>query len=73
MFHVVGDINWLAVALSTVALTALGGVWFAALFAKPYAQALGRDPEQPPEMTTVSYVGPLVCEGVRFAASWEEE
>lgn len=41
MFNVVGDINGLAVALSTVALTALGGVWFAALFAKPYAHGYG--------------------------------
>ncbi|HUG84318.1 MAG TPA: hypothetical protein VMM13_07115 [Euzebya sp.] len=57
MFNDVGTITWLAVALSTAALTVLGGVSLAALSAKPHAQALGRDPRQPPEMAAPSYVG----------------
>lgn len=42
MFELSWSINWLAVLLANLALTALGAAWFMALFAKPYATALGR-------------------------------
>lgn len=37
------DVNWIAVPAAFVAYAVLGGVWFAVLFAKPYAASLGRD------------------------------
>jgi Protein of unknown function (DUF1761) len=61
MFDVVGRINWLALLVATLACTALGGLWFAALFSKQYAAALGRDPAQKLKMTTLSYTGPMLC------------
>lgn len=61
MFNVLGDINWIGVVLATLASTVLGGVWFAALVAKPYARALGRDPEQSVEMSGLAYGGPMLC------------
>jgi Protein of unknown function (DUF1761) len=69
MFSVFGDINWLAVALATLACTVVGGVWFAALFAKPYATSLGRDTDVKPVMTPLSYTGPLVATLVTIIAS----
>lgn len=53
VFSVAEAINWLAVALSTVAFTALGGAWVAVLFAKLCAQALVRDQGQPPDSKAV--------------------
>jgi Protein of unknown function (DUF1761) len=69
MFSVFGDINWLAVALATLACTVVGGVWFAALFAKQYAVSLGRDPNVKPVMTPLSYAGPLIATLVTVIAS----
>jgi Protein of unknown function (DUF1761) len=61
MFNVLGDVNWLAIVLATLACTVLGGLWFAVLFSKQYADALGRDPAQKLEMTPLSYIGPMLC------------
>jgi ABC-type enterobactin transport system permease subunit len=69
MFDVIGDINWIGVVLATLACTVLGGVWFAALFAKQYARSLGRDPNVKPEMTPLSYAGPLICTLLTVIAS----
>jgi hypothetical protein len=69
MFNLTGDINWLAVVLATLACTVLGGVWFAVLFAKQYATALGRDPNVEPVMSSLSYAGPLVCTLLTVLAS----
>jgi hypothetical protein len=60
LINAFGNINWLAVVLATVACTALGGVWFAGLFNKQYARALGRDPAQKLETTALFYIGPMV-------------
>ena len=69
MFDVIGDINWIAIVLATIACSVLGGVWFAALFGKQYAKALGNDPNKKPVMGTVSYVGPMICNFVAAVAS----
>jgi hypothetical protein len=56
-----GQINWIGVLVSTIACTILGGVWFAGLFSKQYALALGINPEKKVVMSTLSYVGPMIC------------
>jgi hypothetical protein len=56
-----GSINWIAVLLAVVAYTVLGGVWFAVLFAKPYAAALGRDSTPQPAQPALFYGGPAVA------------
>lgn len=61
MFDVIGDINWLAVVLATVALTLLGGVWFGGIFAKKYAISLGNDPSKKVVMSPVGVVGPMMA------------
>jgi predicted transporter len=63
MFNVFGHLDWLAIALATLACTALGGLWFAALFPRQYALALGRDPAHKLPMTPLMAVGPMLCMG----------
>ncbi|MEU1726232.1 DUF1761 domain-containing protein [Nonomuraea sp. NPDC005692] len=43
MFDVLGDLNWFGILLGFIALTLLGGVWFAGLFPKAYNRSLGRE------------------------------
>ncbi|MEQ1616783.1 MAG: DUF1761 domain-containing protein [Terricaulis sp.] len=40
------DVNWLAVAAAATSSFLLGGVWYAALFAKPHQSAAGLSDEQ---------------------------
>lgn len=69
MFDVWGDINWLAVLLSTIAYSGLGALWFTLLFRVPYAAALGKDHSQKPDMSPIFYLGPLLCVLVTSLAS----
>lgn len=59
--HAVRDINVLGVLVATFAISVLGGLWFAFLFAKPYAFALGREdgPQQKPGPLFI--LGPMAC------------
>ena len=41
-----GEINWLAVVLATVAFFAVGAVWYTALFAKLWQREVGLSDEQ---------------------------
>ena len=56
-----GSVNWIAVLLAVVAYTVLGGVWFAGLFAKPYATALGRESTPKPTQPALFFGGPAVA------------
>ena len=60
MFDVLDDINWFAVGLATLACVVLGGVWFAGIFGKQYALALGRDPTQKLQTTPLFFIGPAI-------------
>lgn len=60
MFGEVG-INWLAVALATISSSVLGAAWFAGLFAKPYAVALGRESAPKEKPAPIFIVGPFIC------------
>ncbi len=61
MFELSWSINWLAVLLANLALTALGAAWFMALFAKPYATALGRTDLAGQKPRPIFIAGPFVC------------
>lgn len=62
MPHELGAIPWLGVLVAAcVASFAMGGVWFAVLFAKPYARALGRENSPPVKLAPIFLIGPFVC------------
>jgi hypothetical protein len=69
MFNVLSELNWLAIAAGTIALSALGFVWFAVLFPKVYAVALGKQDEPPKPLAPIFIVGPLICGFVTTIAS----
>ncbi len=61
MLHEFGAFPWLGVLVATVASFAMGGVWFAVLFAKPYARALGRENSPPEKPAPIFLIGPFAC------------
>lgn len=62
MFEAFTSIPWLAVLVAAcVASLAMGGVWFAVLFAKPYARALGRANSPQEKLAPIYLIGPFVC------------
>ena len=61
MFHVITQLNWVAIAIAAVASFVLGGLWFTVLFGKAYAVALGRRGEPPTKPAPIFIVGPFVC------------
>ncbi|WP_394788631.1 DUF1761 domain-containing protein [Rhodoferax sp.] len=61
MPYELGAFPWLGVLVAAVASFALGGVWFAVLFAKPYARALGRENNPAEKPAAIFLVGPFVC------------
>lgn len=61
MFNVLADINWLSFAIALAVSVVLAGVWFAAVIAKPYLVALGREDGPTPQTDLVRNLGPLVC------------
>lgn len=61
MLQTFTQINWLSVVVASFASFALGGLWFTALFAKPYAAALGRENEPKTKPAPIYMVGPMVC------------
>lgn len=61
MFNVIGQINWLGVAVATLAAAVLGALWFTALFGRFYTIALGRQGQPPFKMTPIFMAGPFVC------------
>jgi RsiW-degrading membrane proteinase PrsW (M82 family) len=69
MFSVLSELNWIAIAAGTVALAVLGFVWFAVLFPKVYAIALGKQDEPPKPLAPIFIAGPFVCGLVTTIAS----
>jgi len=61
MLNVIGQINWLGVAASTLAMAVLGALWFTAVFGKAYTYALGREGQPPFKMTPIFIAGPFGC------------
>ena len=69
MFNVLGEINWIAVAVATVVLTVLAGVYFGAIIAKQYALALGRNPSEKADFKPITIVGPMIANLVTIITS----
>jgi hypothetical protein len=56
-----GDLNWLAVILATVAYFALGALWFMpAIFGKAWMRSIGWEPDPGQRPGAEYYVGPFV-------------
>lgn len=60
MFDVLAELNWLGILVGFVALTLLGGLWFAALFPRAYRRSLGRDADAKAPSTPLFLAGPPV-------------
>lgn len=61
MLFAISGVNWLAVALATLASSILGGVWFTVLFGKLYANSLGRNHSAGEKPAPLFIYGPLAC------------
>ena len=61
MFNAIGHIPWFGVLAAAVAWFVLGVIWFAALFAKPYALALGKENSPKQKPMPIFLVGPFLC------------
>lgn len=61
MFNVLSELNWVAIAAGSVSLAVLGFLWFAVLFPKVYAVALGKQDEPPKPPVPFFIAAPFVC------------
>ncbi|AWV98953.1 DUF1761 domain-containing protein [Arcticibacterium luteifluviistationis] len=61
MFSNLSEINWLAVLVAFVPYFMLGGLWFTALFKKPYAISLGKENSLPEKPAPIFIMGPALC------------
>jgi hypothetical protein len=60
-FDALGDMNWLAVIVATVAYFALGGLWFSKLmFANAWQRAMGWEETEEESYGPEFYIGPFV-------------
>src|SRR5918992_1909646 len=58
---VLGELNWLAVIVATIAFYALGAVWYAPpVFGRAWQRAAGAAPPEQTRPGAAYYVGPLV-------------
>lgn len=69
MLEALTHVNWLAVLAASVAHSVLGGVWFAGLFAKAYARALGIADRPAQKPGPLLIIGPFVCSAVNIATT----
>ena len=69
MFNVLAEINWLAVLVSVVAWSLIGGVYFGAVIAKPYAIALGRENDAKSKPPAITFAGPMITGVVMVVTS----
>lgn len=58
---VLGDLNWLAVLVATIAFFALGGVWYSnALFGKQWTEAVAWEMSEEDKPPITLYLMPLL-------------
>lgn len=60
MFDVLGNLNWLAIILATLAYFILGALWFTPLFGKAYDRALDSKRAKGQKWPAIYYVGPFI-------------
>jgi hypothetical protein len=61
MLNAVSEISLSAVLVATVVNFLMGGIWFAGIFAKQYAYALGRENNPKEKPAPIYLLGPLLC------------
>jgi hypothetical protein len=61
LFDVLGQVHWIGVLVGWIAYTALGAVWFTALFPRAYNVSLGRETNAAPSKAPIFMIGPTVC------------
>ena len=61
MTHTLSQLPWLGILVAFVTYSALGAVWFTALFRKQYLITLGRPTNEPQSKDPIYFVGPMVC------------
>lgn len=60
-FDVLGELNWLAVIVATIAYFALGAVWFArAVFGKAWMRSMDWEMPEGEQPGPALYIGPLI-------------
>lgn len=69
MIAIFAQVDWLAVLTAGIAHFFLGGIWFAILFGKRYAAALGIADRPPQKPGPLFLIGPFVCGLVTIAIS----
>ena len=62
-------VSILAIVAATIAVMALGALWFTMLFERPYAVVLGRGSQPKAKMAPLYFVGPSLCVLVTTVAS----
>ena len=69
MLAAISHLNWLSVLTASVAHFMLGGIWFAVLFGKHYATALGiaHNPVSKPK--AIFFIGPLICSSMNIVTT----
>jgi Protein of unknown function (DUF1761) len=69
MHTTLDHISVLPIVAATIAVMALGAVWFTLLFERPYAVVLGRERQPKAKMAPLYFVGPSLCVLVTTIAS----
>lgn len=60
MLDVISRLDWLAIALATIAVFVLGALWFTPLFGRAWDRSLGISREKGARYSPIYYVMPLV-------------
>ena len=69
MVEAITHVNWLGVISASVAHFLLAGLWFAAVFGKQYAKALGISDRPPQKPTAIFMIGPFACGAVTISTT----
>jgi len=69
MFDTVGDLNWLAVILATLAYYLLGALWYTPLFGHSWDTSIGFERPKGYRFPPIYYVAPLISSFVATVAT----
>src|SRR5262245_37121531 len=69
MFHVLSDLNWIAIVAAAVASFVVGGLWFTVVCGRAYAFALGKPYDAKAKPALIFLVGSFVCGSVTTIAT----
>lgn len=60
-FDVLGEVNWLAIIVGTIAWFALGALWYGPLFGKPWRRSVGMEGAPEGGAGATTYLFPLLA------------